>query len=261
MPHPQQPIKGSMNYYKNLEKELASAKDHIKRLEEHIKTLEEGGDCADVTETFWNIHNNEVYEMEKKHKKEIKALTGEINKKIKENKKVDDENECYELCLETFANVRETMNEEGIRYLINLIKEDIDKRWKMNGSYWSQSYYLERNIPHTFNILFPLALKMALNIYRNEEGDWDIPIDHNGDLEYYDEEGAYNHIKELIDEYNDESNEEIIRYNEEEHPEAKDLIELIEETIEYNERDLIYLPSVSQNGKRMIILMNLDGSL
>jgi len=250
-----------MPHHKNLEKELASAKDHIKRLEEHIKTLEEGGDCADVTETFWNIHNNEVYEMEKKHKKEIKALIRQMNNNDKANKKIVDEKECYELCFETFSNVDKIMEEEDIGYLINEIKEDIEKRWTMNGRHWSQSYYIDdTNIPHTFNILFPLALKIALNLYRNKSGIYDIPIDYNGDLEYYDEEGAYNHISELIDDYNEDNNE-IIYYDEEEHPEATDLIELIDENLDYNERQLIYLPSVSQNGKRMIILMNLDGSL
>ena len=118
-----------MTSRKELKTELANKMEHIERLEAHIKNLEENSDTADITESFWEIHNGEMEQMKLDYIKKTDEME-------EEHKKIFDEKEVYELCYQTFGHIDIIYAEDGIEGVIRCVKEDIEKRWSPSPKYY-----------------------------------------------------------------------------------------------------------------------------
>jgi len=223
---------------------LISAIEEIRLLKEHIKVLEEGGDCAEITETFWNIHNKDLEDERQEHIKKIKKLE-------ETHKEVFDEREIWELCFHTFGHIDMIMDDEGLSGIIRCVEDDIEKRWHKHPDSNSGK------VDSLFNKLYPIALTMAFRLARNIHN-IDVPLDYDGTIDIYDEEGAKEHLIRIIEDYNYELEDEEPHINFLDCDEVCDYIEAINDVCGETERDYHYLPSVNEEGKNLLILIGLD---
>ena len=234
---------------------LLNVEEENRLLKEHIKVLEEGGDCAEITETFWNIHNKEMEEERQRHIEKYKILE-------KDHRQVFEEKEIYELCFHTFAHLDMIYENKGIDGIIHQIGEDIKKRW--SGENQKKKYYHikeGKRVPYVFHKLYPIALTMAFKLARDTHN-IEVPLDYDGNLEFYDEQEALELIRGLLENHNNTYHNLngdinfVINYDDDD--DISELIDAIDNEIEGTEIDYHYPPNLNEGGNKLYIFTGLD---